>query len=931
MKLKALIETLPAVKETQVSTDGYVIWSVWSGDLNAVVQQTITDYGGLPVIVNQEQGLWFFFSGDVFLASGRLDSWAKFNNVNHTLIILPATLHVGNGREISVSMDGGLIEQDLEPSEGFKILVHPKAKEYGAVPGITFKPTPPLPGLSNVDWTIIEADSRLQYKASLGWYCLLRPLGNPLDKAFQVGWRDFFTQLENILQRNKFRYTVHEYFLLIPLETLRNLKSWCKDYLTLVQRLKETAEIGPVDAPNHYWPCVIAIVDRKGLNFSNDLPQRVNIDWDQLMPDHPHMSNRNGLLLGEGFNLHGVRFSSSGDMADWCSISLLEEGARPTGMLPSLVPNSLVAGRASNCFYCGQRSHQTGQCPTRNMEELEPDLWRKIAFMDFDLLKQTSLEIDAGIARGDQGEVTRAILNNQGTQGLLVRGIFDVNVSAQYRMMRRLFMCRGKEYPKGLEDISGRDDNPIWALLDSMPDSDLIPLDKELGTLTVRYPRDYRPRSLQGFVALERGDINRAQHLWREGETYSASPMLQGWHRFLEGRLHETQGRFHQAISLYDEVLRICPAWLDASYRKIVCQVKTGFAEQGFNNLLRLMDRDPNYFNKVLLDPEMERGHIIMLTGLHTAWANAEARLSEEKKALERLKGELKNWFPEGSEFSLKIIDRIEALKKLGEKRNYVPYQNVIQGRSGIEKDMQLHISADGRDFRTRFKNLMERLMIIRDETAWLPFSRSFMEFNKAYNQCAINLNWAVKANFQIAEYYKRAQVLIQQEEDRLKRLEARLKVLRIVRDFTLFFLTTGKTFLFIWLPMMLFIVAGIPLAIFYYGQDTAGSPQILRFLSDNRFDVQKTVGIVVTMFAFAIAALRTTFAFEKIKNKVFAKAREDMIVKQKRRKELLEKMMNESKLAKNKNEPSAKARAAISAKAAASAQTAAKATAGKK
>lgn len=919
MKLKALLENLPAIKAAQVSSKGYVIWSVWSGELNNVVQQTITDYGGLPVVVDQSQGqgLWFFFSGDVFLAAGRLDSWAKFNNVDSTLVILPASLLVGNGRELSVAIDDNLSGQELQPSGSFKIMVHPVAKEYGAVPGITFKSVDPLPGLSDVEWTQIEADSRLQYKASLGWYCLLRPLGNPLDKAFQVGWRDFFTQLENILQRNKFRYTVHDYFLLIPLETLRNLKSWCSDYLTLVQRLKETAEIGPTDAPNHYWPCAVAVVDKKGLNFSNDLPKKVNIDWDQLMPDHPHMSNRNGLLLGDGFNLHSVRFSSSGDMADWCSVSLLEEGDNPTGMLPSLVPNSLVAGKAPNCFYCGQRSHEMGQCPTRKMEDLEPDLWRKIAFMDFDLLKQTSLEIDDGISKENQEEATRNLLNSQGTQGLLVRGMFDVNVSMQYRMMRRIFTCRGKDYPKGLEDVGGRDDNPIWALLDAMPTSDLIPLDKELSSLVARYPRDYRPRALQAFVALERGDATRAQHLWREAETYSASPLLQAWHRFLEGRLHETQGRFHQAVSLYDEVLRICPLWLDAAYRKIVCQVKTGFAEQGLSQLVRLMDRDPNYFNKALLDPEMERGHIIILTGLYAAWSNAEAKLAEEKRALERLKNDLKNWFPDGNEFALKLVDRIESLKKLSEKHNFVPYQNVIQGRSGIERDLQLHINTDGKDFRIRFRNLMERLMIIRDETAWLPFSRSFMEFNKAYNQCAINLNWAIKANFQLAESYKRAQVLIQQEEDRLKKLEARLKVLRIVRDFTLFFLTTGKTFLYIWLPLMLLIVAGVPLAIFYYGQETMGSsPKLLRFLSDNRFDVQKTVGIVVTMFSFAVAALRTTFAFEKIKNKVFARAKEDMLAKQQKRRELLEKMMNEGKIGRNKMNPSAKDRAAASAKA---------------
>ncbi|SHN61013.1 tetratricopeptide repeat protein [Desulfovibrio litoralis] len=897
MKLSELIANLPKVKEPQINAQGYIVWAVWTGEPSNVVEQTITDYGGLSISTAENQGLWFFFSSDVFLAAGRLDSWAKFNKLNYTLVILPSTLLVGNERLFEIELSPEFLSLDIKAPTEFKIFTHPTAREHGGTPGLKFNQITTPEGFPSDEWTEIEADPRLQYKASLGWYCLLRPLGNPLDKAFQTGWRDFFSQIESILQRNKFRYTVHEYFLLIPLETLKNFQTWCKDYLALVKKLKDNME-NPVDEPSHYWPCVIAVVDRKGLNFSNDLPQKVNIDWDQLMPDHPITTSRNGLLLGKDFNLHSVRLSNIDDNQSWCSVSLLEEGEKSSGILANLVPIKLVSGKQNHCFYCGQRGHATTECPSKQLKDLEPDLWRKIAFTDFSVLKQTVSKIEDGIGSQTPKEVLTNLLTTHGNQGLLIHGMFDINVAVQQRMLQRMFLTRGKEYPKGLEDYGARDENPIWKLVDSLPSGDLIPIDKELTTLINRYPRDYRPRSLQGFVAMEREDYQRAQTMWREAETYSASPMLQAWHKFLEGRLHEIQGRFHQAIALYDEVLRISPLWLDASYRKIICQVKTGFAEQAFSALIKLMDKDANYFNKTLLDPEMERGHIIMLTGLYTAWKNAETKMIEETKNMDRIKNELSGWFPENTPFALKIIDRIDSLKKLSEKHNYVPYQSVIQGRSAIERDMQLHINAEGRSFKTKFKNLMERLMIIRDETSWLPFSSSFMEFNKTYNQCAINLNWAIKANFQVADPFRKAQILITQEEERLTNLESRLKLLRIIRDVTLFLLTTGKTFLIMWLPLMFLIVAGIPLGIFYVGENPSMmNNTLLKFLSDNRFEVQKSIIIISTMLCFSISALRTTFSFEKIKNRVFSTAKEEQIAKQKRRKELLNKMMQQEQV----------------------------------
>jgi tetratricopeptide (TPR) repeat protein len=211
----------------------------------------------------------------------------------------------------------------------------------------------------------------------------------------------------------------------------------------------------------------------------------------------------------------------------------------------------------------------------------------------------------------------------------------------QLRMMRVMWLTRGKDYPAGLDELAPKDESPVWSLLEMFISGDHIAVDKELGQQAVKAPRDFRVRTLNGFVALERGDHARALSLWREAEGLSPSPLLQAYHQFLQGRLMESQGRYQNANTLYRQLVRLTPGWTDAAYRQGVCQVKMGFAEQAVGFLNSLIERDPHFFNRVLLDPELERGHIQLLSALNGPWLEAESRAGDESAALQRLRTEI--------------------------------------------------------------------------------------------------------------------------------------------------------------------------------------------------------------------------------------------------------------------------------------------------
>jgi tetratricopeptide (TPR) repeat protein len=854
---------LKEVGEVRVQADGWALRMLWLGRVNPTVLQTLEDYGGLLVAENESQALWFFFSTDAFLAGARLAVWARFNTLTMCLRIFPARFQAGRGSERTLIFDESLMLEDLPPPVAFSIQVHKSLAEIvNRIPGLGVKATDDAPG----PWAPLAVDFRLPYQSPLSWYVLLHPIGNPLDKNFMTGWRDFFIQLEFVLQRNKFRFLLHNNFLMFPLEGLRQVKNWCLDFLRLVDRLK-------ADNPEQYWPCVTVVADRKGLTMNDELPDKINVRWEYLVPDYPHMSMRNALMLGDAFAVHEVRFApSTRSPEDWASVTLPESGRDGTAVLPQIVPVDLVFGPCPQCFYCGQRSHETARCPSKKIEFAQAGVWPKVARMDFGAMRAGARGIDRGLAgAADREGWILATLREDSETGVMLAAFYDINLPLQLRAADFFWRARNKDLLKVAKNLAAQDNNHIWTLLAECAVKAPEEVAVEIQALALKNSRDYRELSLRGFMAAEVGNLEQADKLWKEAEYSSPHPVIQAWHLLLQGRALECQGRFAEAALLCEQAYRSCPALHDAEYRRIVCLVKSGFIERALSLLPALIAANGHFFNKALLDPELERGYIQVMGCLYELWESMSAKAVEEEANLVRMRDELAAWFLPDNAFALKTAERIDRMLKIAVIKNFVAFQMLVNGRVQIEKDIRTHVALEARRYKGRFKSFNERFKVIREESAWFPFPRSLSEFNKSYNEGVSNLNWALTANFHGQESFRRAQGMLEKEEERLKKLEARLRFLRIVRDSTLFVLSMAESFLWLEAAGIILIFAVLPLLIMY--GDKIGLDDIVKLISSDRWQIQKALFLLVTGLAFGVASLRTILRFDTIREKILRKA----------------------------------------------------------
>jgi tetratricopeptide (TPR) repeat protein len=865
--LNNLLQRAPASKAVRMSAAGFAAWVCWQDVPDPAVSQTMQDYGGMSIIADRDQSLWFFFSADILLALARLAVWAKFSNIQASVAAFPAKFVVGNKREIGLDTDAQLGNQSLLPSRNFEIWLHPKLRERGdGLPGLSFSEKTAVQGMAKIPWSDIRADPRLPYSSSQGWYAVIHPLGNPLDKLFQAGWRTVYDSLESLFTQHKLKSLPHEYFIIVQVDNLAQLRLLLREFFVLIDTAKNARE---------YWPCVSAVVDRKGLSFNSELSSKIGLKWENLTPDYPYMSYRNAYLLGEGFSIYDVR--SPGEqisMDSWCNIGL-GENTETRRTLPVTIPGLLTAGSEGGCFFCGQGSHPSAQCPTLQMPVVAGDPWRDLARLSFEDMNEAFRGLETSLTELGTAGYKRAP-ELDGKADILLRALFDINAVCQLRMVPRIWLAKGSDYPRRPDEAQHpADASPVWDLLDQLRAAGgdrTGKVEKEIRSALQRFPRDGRLHTLLGFCGVAEGNLSAALDSFREGAALTHSILIQAWNEYLQARVLEMQGRHIEACGRYDNVQRIVPTWEGASYRILVCKVKLGFGEQALEQLNALIASDPNYFNRCLIDPELERGRLLILSTLHLLWSEAEGAVEVEKAKLRELGERIDIWYPEGRPGAERLGASLRDLRVLAEVKNYVACLQVRSGRPLLEKDLAEAIRQDTEQLQERYKRYLTILQNVRDEASWFPFQNILVSFNKEFNECANVINWAFTSNFKEPEIYKKAAEHTAGIEESLRDLKKRLKVLRIVRDTTLFVLTMGKTFFWVEIISLFLCFILVP-GIIYFG-DRIGLGMLQETLAGQLWEIQKVLVLIVTVVAAGIAALRSTLVFDKRRDRLLEEAR---------------------------------------------------------
>ena len=861
--LSSLVSQLKKKEQAVVVGNGQALWLVWEGKLSDTVVQTLSGYGGWVLAREREQALWFFPGEDVLRSLAQVYTWSQIHPLVMSVQVFPAKLLVAYDFSIGLAVDSAIVGQKIPVPKELDILVSPQVDTaVRHIPGLHFEPIQ-RESLPPGAWTRLQVDVGLDYSTSLAWFLIIKPLGNALDRNFVDGWRIYSARLKKLFEqfKIKFLYT-EEMEIVLYCKTYQMIRAICQEIMGLIAGKDE--EVKP-------WPCIYLGMEKGHLHFGKELPKKIDVPWDYLESDFIHLSLKTVYQLGPPFMPLGTLspFKGRSSMDSLVKTVLGENGEDGgLGRLQVFLPHHALDGDNAPCFYCGLRNHLPSECPTRVLRNLNRGIHDALAELDLQRLQKAFGDIDQKLVEnGLEGIKNITQTNDDGS--VVMTAFFEINAPCQIRTMRLIWRSKGKDWPRGLKELSPQEEDASWAALHRFRNGDLPTALSHLESFIQESPRHYKAKTLQGFISMEKGQTKNALGFWKEAGEYCFTSLHRSYHMYLRARLHEVMQEHESAIKLYRDAARMSPAMLEAKYRHAACLLKMGFAEQALGIFLDLIEEDPRFMNMILIDPELERGHLHLMTGLWKPWNRAMKLAKACLDDSEGLSNSVDQWFTEDHPAHDEFKERLAAMLTHRDKENYVHLMHLARGSAALTQDIQKRVEKDIQELHHRCKAMYGELEEIQKEAAWFPFSKFLSGFNKDFNICIRELNVIGRLNLYHPDSFKKGHAGMARADEALERLHEHMKSLVFIRDSTLFMLLFGKNFMWLELICLVLSIAVVPL-ITMWGLKT-GQPWG-HALDAQKWLIHKVVIIVVTICALGGAAIWTTMRFEKNRRKYIEK-----------------------------------------------------------
>ena len=884
LEIRNILDSQPVIQDEMLTSEGVCVWIVW-GQANRPQKATdiLLEAGGLNIVTLVNQSIWYFFNAAVAVNSlAKLDLWGKQFSVGITAFTFPGQLivDVNQIKFINVAAEYRHLKTERANTRSY-IYIHPSYGSMAAsIPGISVYEMQGLDQQSDISWKMVVAERRLPFSVEQGWYAFVHPLGNPLDKQFQRGWQTLFRYLEEFIREHKLKYSIEDNFLIVPLDNLLVFREWMRTTASIYEIIHEQHS----DA---YWPCLNVVVDKNNLNFTPDLPQRINVDWTDLCPDIPYLSYKNAFILGEDFIIKDILYSSAKTSVDTLCTVVVKTQNTEANPFTVLLPESLVPNKTP-CFYCGASNHSPRHCPSRNIAPAGADYFEKLSHINLADINSAFREIDTRITRNGVKAYDEMMAENE-TAGQVLKAIFAINHIVQLPNICRIWRITSRDIEAEPDFPHDHASDPMHILLQRFikcSPQDSHAFERECVQLAHNDPKNWQLHCLLGFIVMERGDLDKAVQLWMDADKLCTITLHQAWIKFLIARAKEIQGRYGEAVEMYQHITRTLPTWQDPHYRSLVCNMKRGFTEKVSKELLEVINKNPSFFHKVIFDPELIRGQLYLISSLQRVWKEAYNRYFVEKAALEDLDAVIKDWFKDDDNPIAKQAAKVRTLLKHGEIKNYLLFLDVVKQRPALEAEVMEAINGEITRMKDAYEKCLFKLEFIRDEMSWFALQKTLTNFNQLFNSCAKILNWAFGSDFTNPKIFKEAKENLVTLEAQVAELEKKLKALQMVRDTTLFFLLTMRTFVKLVMLFMPLGIVGIFVSVFFGAEIGMGHMQGI--IKTNFWALMKVVLSVTLMLSLGLASLKTTIIFERKRKEMIDKAKN---IRQKKQQERVEKV----------------------------------------
>ncbi|HID29819.1 MAG TPA: hypothetical protein EYP19_07415 [Desulfobacterales bacterium] len=264
---------------------------------------------------------------------------------------------------------------------------------------------------------------------------------------------------------------------------------------------------------------------------------------------------------------------------------------------------ALSEGDNPACYYCGDKKHLAGDCPSKHLPQTTSAL-EKLGYFSFDTINRLFLNHIAGTRPNPEaGEAPQN--DPDGSTLLASYAFYELKRVFQLRFFANIWNASDENWSKIKETGTDEDKGGfLWIALDCLRVSNLAQAETFLESCLAKYPKDYRSYCAMGFLNVERNDFPRAEYYFDKALEYAKTKPQRIFLLFLLSRLYDVNDRPFKASEKTKEILSINSHCEDARYQDIVFKFREEKNSEALRRLIKLIQEDREYYVKALIDPD---------------------------------------------------------------------------------------------------------------------------------------------------------------------------------------------------------------------------------------------------------------------------------------------------------------------------------------
>jgi len=384
--------------------------------------------------------------------------------------------------------------------------------------------------------------------------------------------------------------------------------------------------------------------------------------------------------------------------------------------------NILNNGVRSPCFFCGDRSHTSCTCPSKNMTGITD----AIAKLSYNSVSDINHIFYRHLFENPVEPIVADSENSDSRESdLASMALFELKMVFQLRFLRALWTCRSERW----SDINRYSDDterggPVWLGHDCIRVSNLRQAEKVLQSAIKKNPDDYKAHCLMGFLHIDKGNLHAALSYFEKAVTRAMTAPQKIFLYLLSFRAATLTGNYELADRMIFAALNTDPDCPDVIYQYILYLFAQGLESKALEKLDDLIRRKPVYFTYALIDPELASHHRVVHRSLSmlldTSRKDADKSFREAQTSVEKISRML----PEDDKDRALILSYNDSLCKLFQTKSYAGYCDTCHYSALIVTTARNVLYQKNEELTCLIHDITERCRRIHARAAQLPFQQ---------------------------------------------------------------------------------------------------------------------------------------------------------------------------------------------------------------